>query len=84
MGLVNKVVPPDKLEEETETWCREIISMSPTAIKFLKAAFNADTDKIYGFENMAMSAVRLYWDSDEAMEGRVAYLEKRKPEWSRF
>lgn len=70
MGLVNKVVPIDKLQEEAESWCKEICKMSPTSIKFLKFAFNADTDHIYGFENMSMSAVRLYWGTDEAVQAK--------------
>jgi len=84
MGLVNKVVPFDKLQEEAESWCKEICSMSPTAIKFLKFAFNADTDHIYGFENMAMSAVRLFWGTEEADEAKKAMLEKRKPDWAKI
>ncbi|RJR30918.1 MAG: 1,4-dihydroxy-2-naphthoyl-CoA synthase [Desulfobacteraceae bacterium] len=84
MGLVNKVVPLDKLQDEAESWCQEICNMSPTAIKFLKQAFNADTDHMYGFENMAMSAVRLFWGSDEAAEAKRAKMEKRKPNWGTF
>ena len=57
--------------------------MSPTAIKFLKFAFNADTDHIHGFENMPMSAVRLFWDTEEAAEAKKAKMEKRKPDWSK-
>ena len=84
MGLVNKVVPLDKLQEEAEAWCKEICNMSPTAIKFLKHAFNADTDHMYGFENMAMSAVRLFWGTDEAAEAKKAKSEKRKPDWNKL
>jgi len=83
MGLVNKVVPFDKLQEEAEAWCREICNMSPTAIKFLKFAFNADTDHIYGFENMSSIAVRLFWGTDEAAEAKRAKMEKRKPDWNK-
>jgi len=83
MGLVNKVVPFDKLQEEAENWCKEICDMSPTAIKFLKFAFNADTDHIHGFENMSMSAVRLFWGTEEAAEAKKAKMEKRKPVWSK-
>lgn len=78
MGLVNKVVPLDKLQEETEAWCKEICNMSPTAIKFLKFAFNADTDHMYGFENMAQAAVRLYWGTEEAAETKKAWTEKKR------
>ena len=84
MGLVNKVVPPDKLEEETEAWCREICELSPTALQFLKFAFNADSDHIYGIENMAMSSVRLFWGTEEAKEAKMAKQEKRKPDWGKF
>lgn len=84
MGLVNKVVPLDKIQEEAEAWCREICDMSPTAIKFLKFAFNADTDHMYGFENMAATAVRLYWGTDEALEAKKAKMETRKPDWGKF
>lgn len=84
MGLVNKVVPLDELDKEVDRWCQEIIEKSPTAIKFLKQAFNADTDHIYGIENLSMSAVRLYWDSEEAIETKHAFKEKRKPDFSKF
>ncbi len=84
MGLVNKVVPPDKLEEEVNNWCEELLSMSPTALKFLKLAFNADTDHIYGIEGMAMGAVRFYWATEEAEEAKKAFSEKRRPDFSRF
>jgi dihydroxynaphthoic acid synthetase len=78
MGLVNKVVPLDKLKEEAEAWCKEICDMSPTAIKFMKFAFNADTDHMNGFENMAQAAVRLYWGTEEASEAKRKWAEKRK------
>ena len=78
MGLVNKVVPLDKLQEEAEAWCKEICDMSPTAIKFLKFAFNADTDHMHGFENMAQAAVRLYWGTEEAYKAKKAWTEKKK------
>jgi dihydroxynaphthoic acid synthetase len=81
MGLVNKVVAPATLMDEVRLWCDEICDMSPTALKFLKAAFNADTDHMYGFENMAMAAVRLYWGTEEAAEAKLAKKEKRKPNW---
>ena len=83
MGLVNKVVAPDKLQDEAKAWCKEICNMAPTAIKFLKHAFNADTDHMYGFENMAMSAVRLFWGTEEAAEAKKAKMEKRKPNWGK-
>ena len=84
MGLVNKVVPLDKLEEEVKVWCKEILEKSPYALKFLKKAFNADTDHQWGFEEMSMSAVRLYWATEEGEEGKKAYMEKREPDFSKF
>ena len=84
MGLVNKVVPKETFEAEVDKWCQEIIALSPTALKFLKAAFNADSDSIFGLENLALGAVRLYWGTKEADEGRDAYLNKRKPDWEKF
>ena len=84
MGLVNKVVPKNELESEVNRWCEEIKALSPTALKCLKGAFNADSDSIFGLETMAINSVRLYWGSEEALEGRKAYLEKRKPDWDKF
>lgn len=84
MGLVNKVVPLAELDNEVERWCQEIIEKSPTALKFLKFAFNADTDHIYGIENLATAAVKLYWETDEALETKSAFKEKRKPDFSKF
>jgi len=84
MGLVNKVVPPDKLEEEVNIWCREILANSPFALKFLKKAFNADTDHQWGFDEMSGAAVRLYWATEEAEEAKKAFSEKRKPDFSKF
>ena len=78
MGLVNKVVPLDKLQEEAEAWCKEICDMSPTAIKFMKFSFNADTDHMHGFENLSQSAVRLYWGTEEAAEAKRTWAEKKK------
>lgn len=84
MGLVNKVVPLEQLEAETVQWAREILSMSPTAIRFLKAAFNADTDGLAGLQQLAGDATLLFYQTDEAKEGHRAFLEKRKPDFSKF
>ncbi len=84
MGLVNAVVPLQRLEEETVAWCREILAKSPTAIRFLKAAFNADTDGLAGLMELAGDATMLYYMTDEAKEGKQAFLEKRAPDFSRF
>ena len=77
MGLVNKVVPLADLDREVERWCSEAKEMSPYALRFLKQSFNADTDHIAGFENMSMSAVRLYWDTDEAKQQKETFKKRQ-------
>jgi naphthoate synthase len=84
MGLVNTVVPLERLHEEAVTWAREILEKSPTALRFLKASFNADTDGQAGLQQLAGDATLLYYLTEEAKEGRDAFLEKRKPDWSKF
>lgn len=84
MGLVNKVVPLDKLEEEVDVWCRKMLALSPTALKFLKASFNRETDHLAGSEAMAFNAMWLYYQTEEAAEGKNAYLEKRPTDFSKF
>ncbi|OUM97711.1 MAG: 1,4-dihydroxy-2-naphthoyl-CoA synthase [Firmicutes bacterium ZCTH02-B6] len=84
MGLVNAVVPLDKLEETTVQWAREILKKSPTAIRFLKAAFNADTDGLAGLQQLAGDATLLFYLTDEAKEGKNAFIEKREPDFSKF
>jgi naphthoate synthase len=84
MGLVNTVVPLERLEEETVAWCREILEKSPTALRFLKAAFNADTDGLAGLQQLAGDATLLFYLTEEAKEGRNAFLEKRAPDFSKF
>jgi naphthoate synthase len=84
MGLVNAVVPLDRLEEETVRWCREILEHSPTAIRLLKAAMNADCDGQAGLQQLAGDATLLFYLTEEAQEGKQAFLEKRKPEFGRF
>nr|WP_295971269.1 1,4-dihydroxy-2-naphthoyl-CoA synthase [uncultured Bacillus sp.] len=84
MGLVNTVVPLEQVEEETIKWCEEILAKSPMAIRFLKAAFNADTDGLAGIQQLAGDATLLYYTSDEAKEGRDAFKEKRQPEFGKF
>lgn len=84
MGLVNKVVPLEMLEEETLLWCREILQNSPMALRCLKAAFNADCDGQAGLQELAGNATLLFYMSEEAQEGRDAFLEKRKPDFSKF
>lgn len=84
MGLVNTVVPLERLEGETVQWCREILANSPTAIRCLKAAMNADCDGQAGLQELAGCATMLYYMSDEAQEGKNSFLEKRKPDFAKF
>ncbi|MCM1991776.1 1,4-dihydroxy-2-naphthoyl-CoA synthase [Oceanirhabdus seepicola] len=84
MGLVNTVVPFEKLEEETVKWAQEILQHSPTALRFLKASFNADTDGLAGLQQLAGDATLLYYTTEEAKEGRDAFKEKRKPNFGKF
>ena len=84
MGLVNTVVPLAQLEAETVAWCREILRHSPTALRVLKAGFNADTDGLSGIQELAGNATALYYMSAEAREGRDAFVEKRAPDFSKF
>lgn len=84
MGLVNTVVPLEQLEDETVKWCEEILEKSPTAIRFLKAAFNADSDGLAGIQQLAGDATLLFYTTDEAKEGRDAFKEKRKPNFDQF
>lgn len=84
MGLVNTVVPLERLEEETVTWAFEMLEKSPTALRFLKAAFNADTDGLAGLQQLAGDATLLYYQSEEAKEGHHAFLERRKPDFSKY
>lgn len=84
MGLVNTVVPLEKLEEETVLWCKEILAQSPMALRFLKSAFNADCDGQAGLQELAGNATLLFYMSEEGQEGHRAFLEKRKPDFSKF
>ncbi|MEM8961967.1 MAG: 1,4-dihydroxy-2-naphthoyl-CoA synthase [Acidobacteriota bacterium] len=83
-GLVNAVVPLARLEEETLQWSREILRNSPTAIRFLKAAMNADCDGQAGLQDLAGSATLLFYLTEEGKEGKNAFLEKRRPEFEKF
>jgi naphthoate synthase len=84
MGLVNTVVPLERLEDEGVQWAREILDKSPMAIRFLKAAINADADGAAGLQQFAGDATLLYYLSEEAQEGKKAFMEKRKPNFRRF
>ena len=84
MGLVNTVVPYERLEAETVQWCREILANSPIAIRCLKAALNADCDGQAGIQELAGNATLLYYMTEEGREGKNAFLEKRRPDFSKF
>jgi naphthoate synthase len=84
MGLVNAVVPLDRLEDETVRWCREMLALSPFALRLAKASFNAHEDGYAGLQQLAHDANLLFYGSEEAQEGRDAYRERRPPDFSRF
>ncbi|MCY7349721.1 MAG: 1,4-dihydroxy-2-naphthoyl-CoA synthase [Cytophagaceae bacterium] len=84
MGLVNKVVPLEALEETTMQWCRKMLERSPLALRMLKSSFNAELDGQAGIQELAGNATLLYYLSDEAKEGRDAFIEKRPPDFSKF
>jgi naphthoate synthase len=84
MGLVNAVVPLASLEQETVAWCREMLAMSPFALRLVKASFNATEDGFSGVQQLAHDANLLFYENAEAQEGRDAYREKRRPDFSRF
>ena len=84
MGLVNTVVPLAELETETVGWCRDMLQLSPTALRVLKASFNADTDGLAGIQELAGNATALYYLTDEAQEGRDAFVEKRPANFGEF
>lgn len=84
MGLVNKVVPLSELEHTTVEWCKKVMQKSPLAIRLLKSAFNAELDGQAGIQELAGNATLLYYLSEEAKEGKNAFLEKREPDWDKF
>ncbi len=84
MGLVNTVVPLAELETVTLDWCRQMLQLSPTALRLLKSAFNAETDGLAGIQELAGNATGLFYTTNEAQEGRNAFLEKRAPDFRRF
>ncbi|TMC40716.1 MAG: 1,4-dihydroxy-2-naphthoyl-CoA synthase [Chloroflexi bacterium] len=84
MGLVNKVVPLADLEKETVAWCRQMLELSPLALRMLKAGLNAADDGLAGIQQLAGDATLLYYLSEEAQEGRDAYVQKRKPNFAKF
>ena len=84
MGMVNKVVPPEDLGRGTVQWCKEMLALSPIALRILKSAFNADVDGQTGLQELAGNATLLFYMTPEGREGRNAFLEKRAPDFSRF
>ena len=84
MGLVNAVVPLEELESTTVAWCREMLALSPFSLRLLKASFNADEDGLAGIQQLAHDANLLFYMSEEAQEGKNAYLEKRTPAFDRY
>src|SRR5438552_6219724 len=83
-GLVNAVVPLERLEEETVAWCREMLALSPFALRLVKASFSAVEDGLAGIQQLAHDTNLLFYGSEEAHEGRDAYVEKRRPDFSKF
>jgi len=83
-GLVNAVVPLEQLEEETVRWCRDMLELSPLALRLLKASFNADEDGLAGIQQLAHDTNLLFYGTEEAAEGREAYKAKRKPDFAQF
>ena len=84
MGLVNTVVPLERLEEETVQWCRDMLQLSPMALRMIKAGFNADTDGLAGIQELAGNATGLFYQTAEGQEGRDAWLQKRAPDFGRY
>lgn len=84
MGLVNAVVPAEKLDAEVAAWCQDLLAKSPTALKMLKHAFHAETDGVAGITNLGVGGLSLYYGTEEAMEGQRAFMEKRPPDFDRF
>ncbi len=84
MGLVNKVVPPEQLMAEVESWANDLLKMSPTALKLAKYSMNADTANISGISQLGFRALELYYDTDEAVEGAKAFVEKRPAEFGKY
>src|ERR687891_734240 len=84
MGLVNTVVPLDQLERETVAWCREMAALSPLSLRLLKASFNATEDGLAGIQQLSHDATLLFYMTEEGQEGRDAYVEGRKPDFSKF
>lgn len=84
MGLVNAVVPAAELDAEVDRWCQELLAKSPTALKMLKYAFHAETDGVPGITNLGVGGLSMYYTTEESLEGRNAFMEKRKPDFDKY
>jgi 1,4-dihydroxy-2-naphthoyl-CoA synthase len=84
MGLVNAVVPMDQLDAEVGKWCRELLAKSPTALKMLKYAFHGETDGVMGISNLGVGGLSMFYETDESLEGKTAFMEKRPPDYAQF
>ncbi len=84
MGLVNAVVPHEQLDAEVDKWCKELLEKSPTAMKMLKYAFHAETDGVCGVTHLGVAGLSLFYDTPESLEGKNAFMEKRKPDFSLY
>ncbi len=84
MGLVNAVVPAEQLDEEVDKWCAELLEKSPTALKMLKYAFHAETDGVAGVTNLGVGGLSMFYDTEESLEGKNAFMEKRKPDFKKY
>ncbi|MCF8112065.1 MAG: 1,4-dihydroxy-2-naphthoyl-CoA synthase [Desulfobacteraceae bacterium] len=84
MGLVNAVVPHEQLDEEVDKWCGELLEKSPTALKMLKYSFHAETDGTAGVTQLGVGGLGMYYNTDESMEGKNAFMEKRRPDFKKF
>ena len=84
MGLVNKIVPADQLQQAAEEWALKILQKSPTALKMLKYSFNADSASIQGISQLAMGSLAMFYNTEESNEGKNAFLEKRPVDFKQF
>jgi naphthoate synthase len=84
MGLVNVVVPHEKLDDEVNQWCADLLAKSPTALKMLKYAFHAETDGVVGVAHLGVGGLSMYYNTEESLEGKNAFLEKRPPDFSKY
>lgn len=84
MGLVNAVVPHEELDAEVDKWCAELLEKSPTALKMLKYAFHAETDGVNGVTNLGVGGLSMFYDTEESLEGKNAFMEKRRPDFAKY